>query len=863
MLISRNIQIIKGGDILHLNHSFYDEANDTYYGVIYDNTTQKWILDKRKNPQVPAFILTAYNPEYIREYVLEKDCKKVNVSYKWRTYELAEHLGLTNFKEDVRAKKYTKEMVYLDPRLYGADFNITDTYLKDFILAEETKIKDGEKDTRYDNIFQSYLDIETDVPMAPADRDKQQIYMVTSFYEKTEEMYLDILMDSRYDKYELMMSKSTLQKGMNLQKGESLVIDLEDEVTKQWVDTGRKNFDKEIRENKKFNKSKAVADEFGRIIREMTYVITMFTDELEMMRVIWERLMRKKKPNYNQIFNADFDTSHFYRRYKYLGGDPKDLFTDPQIGEYYKLHCKTVREIEGTYRPPREKEMHPCNEPQYYETSTCTNLQDTAVIHYSLRVKKEDSYSLEATAQRTIGFGKLDYSVAGADIFSLPYINFALAAEYCIRDTMVLKGIEMQTNNMTATLVKRNIMNTEFDRLNTSMDYCTNTFDARMRREGEVQRNNVNKHLLTMPRSFYETLKDPLLLNLYDALTAPGGITGGYVASPNKVRKEGKRYFKHIPNYKSHTFTIDLDAEAHYPSAVAANNIGLESLIGQIVKITSHKPLEELPEAYRILIHDSVRIAMKLINRDLIGIGELFGLPSLEKLVEMHYGIACEWATEKDDPSIYCSIRPEANPLITVLKKMFSDKLNKIDKLAEKESLSGMGILGVTEASVRYYGTLVTTSLEENGDMINMADFVLEDYDHTASRAIVSFTKVDDVPMALVNRRPEFLKYISPRNAFRKDNLRMIDSHFISTEVIEAIQNAKDETYRLELGEKHIMLTTRLFAIPVTKNTEVKCTVWTDDDEDVFFEFESKTNIKINKERTVTLNVDQVFSVLA
>ena len=59
------------------------------------------------------------------------------------------------------------------------------------------------------------------------------------------------------------------------------------------------------------------------------------------------------------------------------------------------------------------------------------------------------------------------------------------------------------------------------------------------------------------------------------------------------------------------------------------------------------------------------------------------------------------------------------------------------------------------------------------------------------------------------------------------------------------------------------MLTTRLFAIPVTKNTEVKCTVWTDDDEDVFFEFESKTNIKINKERTVTLNVDQVFSVLA
>ena len=93
MLISRNIQIIKGGDILHLNHSFYDEANDTYYGVIYDNTTQKWILDKRKNPQVPAFILTAYNPEYIREYVLEKDCKKVNVSYKWRTYELAEHLG--------------------------------------------------------------------------------------------------------------------------------------------------------------------------------------------------------------------------------------------------------------------------------------------------------------------------------------------------------------------------------------------------------------------------------------------------------------------------------------------------------------------------------------------------------------------------------------------------------------------------------------------------------------------------------------------------------------------------------------------------------------------------------------------------
>ncbi len=848
---------------MHLNQSFYDEQNDTYYGIVYDNTNEKWILDKVTNPQVPAYILTAYNPEYIREYVLEKDCKKVNVSYKWREYALADHLGLVNFKEDVRAKKYVKEMVYLDPRLYGADFNITDTYLKDFILKEEQKIKDGEPDTRYDNIWQSYLDIETDVPMAPSDRDRQQIYMITTYYEKSNEMFLDLLMDDRYDGYLNMMSTSTLERGMSLKDGEGLIIDMEDdEVTKKWVAQTRINFDKELRDNKKFNKSKAVADAFRDIIQTSKIIITMYTSELELIRVTWQRLMREKRPNYNQIFNADFDTSHCYRRYKYLGGDPKDLFTDPRIGEYYKLYCKTVREIEGTYRPPKEKEMHPCNEPQYYETSTCTNLQDTAVIHYSLRVKKEDSYSLEATSQRTSGFGKLDYSIAGADIFSLPYIDIALASEYCMRDTYVLKSNEMITNNMTATLVKRNIMNTEFDRLNTSMDYCTNTFDARMRREGEVQRNNINQYLLRMPRSFYETLKDPLLLNLYDALTAPGGITGGYVASPNKVRKEGKRYFRDIPNFKSHTFTIDLDAEAHYPSAVAANNIGLESLIGQIVQIVSYKDTENLPDAYKMLIQDSTRIAMKLINRDLVGIGELFNLPSLEKLVELHYGISCDWATEKDDPSVYCSLKPEGAPVVSVLKKMFSDKLNKIDKLAEKESLSFMGLLGVTDAFVRYYGTLVSTSLEENGDMMNLADFVLQDYDHLASRAIVSFVKVDDVPMALVNRRPDFLKYVSPRNMFKTDNMNLLTDDYISEEVLGKIANSKDETFRFELGGKHVLLTNRLFAIPNTKTTTVKCSVWEDIHGDAFFEFESKTNIKINKERSVTLNINQVFAVL-
>jgi hypothetical protein len=814
---------------MHLNKGHYDAKNDRYVGIMYNNTTQQYSVISKQKPETPAYIAKVA-PKYIREYIKAEDATKVFVPYRNREYHLADILGLSNFKEDVQNKKYIKEMVYLDPRLYGADFNITDTYLKEFIK------KYGKDSDGYENIHQAYLDIETDVIMAPGDNDRQAIYMIATYDEKTNTMNLDYLECDRYKNQK----------------------ELEDP---NWVQKVKDNFIKEVLITPKMNSKKmlGIRDAFIDVIKTSQYVITKFKDELQMIKEAWQRIFRKNKPNYLQIYNADYDVSQCYRRYIYLGGDPTDLFTNPEIGNYYDLHCKTIRKINGTYRPPREKKFHPMNEPQWYSTDSYTSIQDTQVIHYGLRVKEEDSYSLEATASRELGFGKLDYTKTAQSVFHLPYVDFALTAEYNIRDTMVLKAMEIATSNMLANIIKRNMMATEWDRLFVSKSYCTNTFDLRGQENGIIQRNEINAYLNKMPRSFYENLPNKLLLNLYDAINKEEDMAGGFVANPNKLRAKGPEFIEGVPNYKRQKKAIDIDAEAHYPSAIISNNIGLESLWNEIKYI-----VYEDSEGNAHRIDDPTFIAMKLINRDIVGIGELFGLPSLEELTEMSYGIECDWKEYEEKKGTQFRLSPLGLKAKTVLRNIFNDKLNQIDKNAEMHSMSNHFSLSIGEDVFHsYYGSLISYHFERENTRINTLYEFIENY-HFEKKVVFGKIVKDEVAAEVFEEvvNDDFVRYNTPKNVVNIDEMRVIETGYMSETDILELSKARDYIFRYTLGNYHIDLTNRLFASPNPK-AEIKVLLLENpSNKDILFMFDSRLNIKIDKTNNMDLVLRQVFSIL-
>lgn len=857
--------------ILHLNKSYYDPSRNAWIGIVYDNDKKKSFLKIVDNPHVTAYI-TKEIPSYIREYVFKKDCTEVSVPYRGREFALADKLQLSNFREDVKNKKYKKELVYLHPALYGADFTLEDEYLLKFVKDEEKRVREaGVKENCYDNITQAFLDIETDVPMSPSDRAGQAIYMITTYYDDSNEMYLDFLIDPKYKGYEVMTGSDgeTLMDNkafLNTSRGVSFN---EDPHVKNWISKIKDNFLKEITHNEKFM-SMSISDTFIELVKNCTYHVIGYTNEKDLIRETWHRAMRVKKPNYLQIYNANFDVSCCYMRYTRLGGDPKDLFTDPAIGEWFNLYCEDVRKFEGTYRPPKKREIHPCNEPQYYDTPTVTSIQDTAVLYYSFTAKKENSYSLEATTQRELNFGKLDYSSAGLNIFNLPYVDFTLAAEYCIRDTMILKPLDMKTTRMMNTLIKRNMMCTEFDRLHVSMDYCTNVFNVDMYDAGEVQRNAINKYLLKHDRATFERLQNPLWLNLYDAVSAEGGITGGFVANPNKLRVEGKELIRGVRNSKYVKRVVDLDARAHYPSAIAANNIGLESLIGQITHIEpSSETLNNPSKRWLDICNNPHKISMKLINRDIVGIGELFNLHSMEEMLEMHYGISCDWNETPPDRIVLARMRPDGSAYVKYIKKIFNDKYNKIDKEAEKESFNGYVPLSTTgNVSVRYYGTLVNIKTTMNGKPVNTCKLVIEDYDSETEIALTTFKNIKldnsntiDHVQAIINRNHSFSEFMTPRKEFQENRMALVEKRVVSFEEIQNIMNHKDYTYKFECGKYIVTLTNRLLALPVDKDAEYFVEVYSDSG-DISFKLISKSNIKLNKDECCDIEVNQIISVL-
>ena len=239
----------------------------------------------------------------------------------------------------------------------------------------------------------------------------------------------------------------------------------------------------------------------------------------------------------------------------------------------------------------------PTKREHYYNSRNPTKILDQLLVYYQLRRSSNFSkYSLDATAKRELGVGKLDYSMHCNYIGDFPYVAYKHFLMYNIIDIFMMLCLDKVTNDTFSQVYSRFNLCTEWGRVAKPLARTTNVFDNLWKAQGFIPANEINSIFVWLTKDKLNRLKEksPDLYNVVAQLKEanvpkdqkdknPYRIKGGCVSSPNKIDpsiKENKVYKIPIKTYNHFEAAADDDATAMYPSNTEANNGSKSTLLG-------------------------------------------------------------------------------------------------------------------------------------------------------------------------------------------------------------------------------------------------------------------------------------------
>ena len=557
-----------------LLNSFFDKYNNELYLVFKDVETGKKYVKTKEDPKIPVYLVKDNKkiPDYFMEYRNRDELRKTLVSYRFREWELARKLpGWETFTEDVRNDVIEKDRIYLDKRIFGGDININDRLIMDYLDSMGYEDSTGEMqypDTPpIENIHLGFFDLEWDIKNSNTDEifsKKHPIYLMTYIDAKTNECYTYYLKNEDYNKQDMLIEHT-----------DDFVKDLKERMY---------NFFDSLEGKSKKEEEQIKSIIFDRL-EDLKYNIKGFDSEKKMIKRFYKTIFLKKKPDFLYAFNTEADITQTELRAKALGINPKELFTHPEVGDYYWFNTR-----DNTFKPSEKRHNYDC--------ASYTKIMDMMITYYSVRsFQSFTEYSLDATANRELGIGKLDYSHICQNIEDLPYKDFNIATQYNIIDVLSMVFIEDIIEDTETILTKRFITRTNYDRMFISMQKVMNVFYHFGERNGKILSNKINKYLLRLNKQDLEYLKekDKRTYDIIMAIKEGGTIEGGLCTDPNLVEQDGHNLFEFLDNTKLHHTVIDADASSMYPNNIITGNISKSTLIGRVTFISGliHNILNE------------------------------------------------------------------------------------------------------------------------------------------------------------------------------------------------------------------------------------------------------------------------------
>ena len=678
-------------------NSYYDDRDDKLYMYMTDVDTNEKFCNVINAPRYDIYQYTKPTNIY-EEYILKEDTITHNISYKWREYDMARILGIRNFAELVKKKIIKRSNVFLNKQLFGTDLDIkdyqimryTDKFKYDIDPKTGYKVYDDAPPIR--NIHIGYLDIETDIKVSD-DRNEQPIYMITYVDGRSNICYTYYLKNDEYNGIE------------ELQKNPTKIKDNMERLLRE--DIAKISFpDDNIKEG-------LIKKIITGIVAKMKYIVVPFDEEAEMIKKMWQMVMREYKPYFLLIFNAEYDISQTQMRAAALGIDEKELFTCPEIGDYVVFDYS-----DKTFNPGKRRHNYDC--------ASYTKIVDSMNLHYQIRAAESfESHNLSDTGERNIGFRKLGYGHICDHIMHLPYKDFITTYMYNVRDVLLMVFLEAVLRDVEFMISVRFLSRTEYDRVFVPLTSVINSFYHIALRNDKIMQPNINKHLAKLDKRVLEELKetDPVTYKLAMAIQNREPVPGGLCSIPSNFIGEGKIDMLSFMSSDVATDIVDEDAESMYPNNTITSLISKSRLFGRIAGING-VTLET--------VRDVQKYILAIINKDWINIGALFyNLPTLNEILETLRGFVS--GKPKVDLRVKLDkvdkIIPETKKfkeLDKILSKLLRPKVNQNDEDVERN----MYLLSKEPTShISYYGTLVSATLKKNNEPISMFDYLGIDSD--------------------------------------------------------------------------------------------------------------------------------------
>ena len=690
--------IVNHDDNLFLLHTHYYRDIDTLFNIYINKTTGTSVLEKHENPEVPVFIARK-TPKYPQEYIKRDSCDRYMVPYSRKNKATRELLfeGKRVYFKDEWGNEMQKILMpdipykaeYLHPGVFMLDVPIEQwTFIEKSKTQYHFNDKDKvvESDITIPDIHYASFDIET----SKDENGEWYINMNTFVDEFTKEAYIDfpIFEDGRYKRQDFLIANKEKFKTDLKAKFHEVVEHLELKANAKTI--------------------KLVKDTCNEFIDNLTIHVRDFKDEATFIRETTETMFTKHKPHILMAFNTPYDIGTFQERIEKLGlplgtmnerGIGYDNIRPPYASDNNKDRFDKTK-LKGDQFNPTERKV-------YLNNISHTLISDFQTCFYSLRRGSNYStFNLEDTANRIVGFGKLDYSHICNNILYLPYEDFYTHAMYALIDSILLIicnkiGSEFYKKLIYVQLSKTNIEETPSPNIAVIRSYQTDVGVM----SSMIPGNNINKVLSSMKME--EVVKISKLLNIdytKQKYTLSQGVSfgGGLVADPllKKIVSDVLEAYPilkdeaHITTFMKFISVLYLDLKSHYPFQMYTRNLSRSTLVGvinQIIRKSDGEPIKYVGFLKGAKFKNKVKslgnINVAMINRDIISYGNITsGLPSLDELIKEFMHFDTEPITEVIKPKVYERVidKPTLTAYSTVKSILTSINRLRIDAQEEK-----------------------------------------------------------------------------------------------------------------------------------------------------------------------------------
>ena len=764
-------------------NTIWEADADNLAVITKDINTGVKYLRSYKSPKIPVYILK-YSPDQYLEFAKDEDVEEVWVPYRFREWAIAKALGHYNFAKDVKEKKLKAKEIFLDKRLFTADVHIEDIVMREyakFCTNKETFVASYP-------VIKSFhlggLDIETDI-MVSDDRSEQPVIANTVIDNETWTVYTRCLINDEYKGLkEVMNDIPAFEKEFKkilYDHIENIDIDEDNPVTK-----------------------KKKEDNIKEIIHEMADKLKLdlkFTnDEREVIAEPLKYVFNGINPDFLYIYNAVYDIEQMKLRANELKMDYDSLFQfrNEEVHNYFWYKDGNA--------DPKLREHH-------YNSHNPTKILDQLLVYAHLRrAKNYPKYSLDATAKRELGVGKLDYSMHCNYIGDFPYVAYKEFLIYNIIDVFIMLCLDRITNDTYSQVYTRFNLCTEWGRIAKPLKRTTSVFDNFTNLLGYHPSNEVNSIFLGLrkkqlqglekaDKDLFNVVSQLMEANVDDKQKNPYRIEGGCVTDPNKIKEEvkpNKIYNIPVKTFNKLENCADLDATSMYPSNTESNNASKTTFIGVMeAKEKNNK---------------SRRMALSLVNENYSSIGEhFFNLPGAEELIRHFYKIGPKYKkrvetidsfNQMESVDISLNFKP-IDKLKKIYNKLYRTKFTDKDKDLGNASLSSYFFTNDSkEIELSYYSTKIKLILESS------VYESFNDYNQMKGQGFICGV-VRAKEKKILNHNEEYLKFMVPTKEYPELSECKVKG-VITQDIKDNIASSKIHIYDLFLGNYKIQILDRL-----------------------------------------------------